>query len=223
VEPRVEPPRIPCCDDPDYLVVVREYDVECTMHAALENALDVPHTSFLHGGLFRTATRRHDIEVVVRRRADGVEAEYVGEPRPSGLVGRVLAPGGGVVEHVDRFILPSIAQVEYRLGTGSHLLNTTAMTPVSAFETRLWAVIQLRLPFPAGLVAPIVTPLAMRILRQDAAVLGRQSAAIQRFGGEKFTSTEVDILGPHVWKLLAAAAGTTEVPGPFEHRIRMRV
>ena len=217
-----EPYRFPAVDR-RYATIRRDVLLPGPLRHALENALDVPHTSFLHGGLFRTAAQRHDIEAIVRRNADGVEACYVGEPRPSGLVGRVLAPGGGVVQHVDRFILPSIAQVEYRLGEGSHLLNTTAMTPVSAFATRLWAVIQLRLPFPAGLVAPIVTPLAMRILRQDAAVLGRQSAALQRFGGEKFTSTEVDLLGPHVWKLLAAAAGTGEAPGPFEHRVTMRV
>ena len=217
-----EPYRFPAVDG-SYATIRRDIVLPGPLRHALENALDVPHTAFLHGGLFRTPGARHEVEVIVRRDAGRAEAEYRGEPRPAGLLGRVLAPRGGVVEHVDRFLVPSIAQVEYRLGTGSHLLNTTAMTPVSAFETRLWAVIQLRLPFPAGLVAPIVTPLAMRILRQDAAVLGRQSAAIQRFGGEKFTSTEVDVLGPHIWKLLAAAAGTADVPAPFEHRIAMRV
>jgi len=87
---------------------------------------------------------------------------------PSGLVGRVLSPGGGVVEHFDRFIMPCIAQVEYRLGDASHLLNTAAMTPVTESETRVWAVIQLRLPMPSRLVAPIITPIATRILGQDA-------------------------------------------------------
>src|SRR5262249_34186138 len=144
-------------------------------------------------------------------------------PRPSGLVGRLLAPGGGVVKHVDRFIMPSIAQVEYRLGTASHLLNTAAMTPVTPLETRVWAVIQLRLPVPSRLVAPMVSPIAMRILRQDAAILRLQSKTIERFGEERFTSTEVDVLGPHVWKLLAAAAAGSEVPGPFDHRVTMRV
>src|SRR5204863_10149973 len=148
----------------------------------------------------------------------GAQAEYVGEPRPSGLVGRVLAPSGGVVEHFDRFIMPSIAQVEYRLGESSHLLNTAAMTPVSATETTMWAVIQLRLPIPTWLVAPVVTPIAMRILRQDSSILAMQARAIARFGGEDFTSTEVDVLGPHIWKLLAAAANGDQAPGPFEHR-----
>jgi hypothetical protein len=119
--------------------------------------------------------------------------------------------------------MPSIAQVEYRLGEGSHLLNTSTMTPVSAFHTRVWAVIQLRLPIPAGLVAPLVTPLAMRILRQDAAILARQSEAIRRAGGEKFASTEIDVVGLHIWKLLAAAADGGEPPAPFEQRLTMRV
>lgn len=216
------PYRFPAVDG-RYAVVRRDIRLPGPLRHALENALDVPHTSFLHGGLFRTADRGHDIQVIVRRRADGVDAEYVGEPRPAGLIGRLLAPGGGVVAHVDRFLLPSIAQIEYRLGDDSHLLDTAAMTPVSAFETHVWAVIQLRLPVPAGLVAPLVTPIAMRILRQDAAILGRQSRAIQRFGGERFTSTEIDVLGPHVWKLLGAAAGGGEPPGPLEHRLTMRL
>ena len=220
--PTREPYRFPSVDG-RYATIRRDLVMPGPLRHVLENALDVPHTAFLHGGLFRTAARRHDVEVRVRRTAEAVEAEYVGEPRPPGLIGRVLAPGGGVVEHFDRFLMPSIAQVEYRLGEASHLLNTTAMTPISAFETRCWAVIQLRLPVSSRLVAPLVTPLAMRILRQDAAILALQSRAIQRFGDQAFTSTEVDVLGPHVWKLLAAAADGQPPPASFEHRLTMRV
>jgi phenylpropionate dioxygenase-like ring-hydroxylating dioxygenase large terminal subunit len=222
VTPLRAPYRFPAVDG-RYATIRRSVTMPGPMRHALENALDVPHTAFLHGGLFRTAERRNDIEVRIRRDADGAEAEYVGEPRPSGLVGRVLSPGGGVVEHFDRFIMPSIAQVEYRLGESSHLLNTAAMTPVSATETTMWAVIQLRLPIPSWLVTPVVTPIAMRILRQDSSILAMQAQAIERFGGEDFTSTEIDVLGPHIWKLLAAAASGEPAPGPFEHRVTMRV
>jgi phenylpropionate dioxygenase-like ring-hydroxylating dioxygenase large terminal subunit len=223
--PEVTPIRVPYrfpVVDRSYTTIRRSLSLPGPLRHALENALDVPHTAFLHGGLFRQASRRNPIEVTIRRRDDGVEAEYVGEPRRSGIVGRLLAPGGGVVEHFDRFIMPSIAQVEYRLGAENHLLNTTAMTPVGAFETRIFAVIQLRLRLTSGLVAPLVTPLAMRILRQDGAILRLQSDAIRRFAGEDFTSTEVDVLGPHIWKLLAAAQNGN-APGSFEHHVTMRV
>jgi phenylpropionate dioxygenase-like ring-hydroxylating dioxygenase large terminal subunit len=217
-----EPYRFPVVDR-RYTTIRRDLTLPGPLRHALENALDVPHTAFLHGGLFRQASsRRNEIQVAIRRRADGVEAEYIGEPRPSGIVGRLLAPGGGVVEHFDRFIMPGVSQVEYRLGTDSHLLNTTFMTPVTAFETHIWAVIQLRLRLPSGLVAPLVAPLAMRILRQDGTILGMQSAAIRRFEGEHFTSTEVDVLGPHIWKLLTAAQNG-DAPAPFEHHLTMQI
>jgi hypothetical protein len=185
----------------------------------------VPHTAFLHAGLFRTRRDPHEIEVIVRRRADRVEAEYVGEPRPSGVVGRLLAPGGGVVVHFDRFLLPCLAQVEYRLGDDNHLVVTSAMTPVADFETRVFAVVSLRLRIGTRLVVPLVSPLATRIFRQDMSILARQTATIRRFGGERLASTEIDVLGPQIWRLLqeAARGAASGTAGEHEHRVRLRV
>ena len=56
-----------------------------------ENALDVPHTAFLHRGLFRSDGTRRPIDVVIRRWHDRVEAQYIGEERPKGIVGWLLA------------------------------------------------------------------------------------------------------------------------------------
>ncbi len=54
----------------------------------------------------------------------------------------------------------------------------------------------------------------LRVLRQDAAVLRAQSDTIRRFGGEQFVSTEIDLLGPHIWRLLRdAEAGSLPEPG----------
>jgi phenylpropionate dioxygenase-like ring-hydroxylating dioxygenase large terminal subunit len=196
---------------------------ESTMHAALENALDVPHTQFLHSGLFRSKTRGIEITAVVQRSADRVVAEYVGEPRPTGLVARLLSPSGGMVTHFDRFILPSIAEVEYSLGNENHFLVAAAMTPVSDFVTQINTVASFRLRLlPAWLVKFAFKPLALRIFRQDAAVLKLQTENIHRFGGEQYASTEIDVLGRHIWRLLRAAergeAGSQEVR---EERLRL--
>lgn len=217
-----EPYRLPFLNEPGYSTVRHEFLVDATLHAVVENALDVPHTAFLHGGLFRTPEKKNEIEVVVRRFATHAEAEYLGEPRPSGIAGRLLAPGGGVVEHFDRFLLPSISQVEYRLGPKSHLVTTSLMTPVSDFLTRVFAVVTFKLPLPAWLVKPFLTPIGLRIFAQDAVVLKQQTEAIARFGGERFTSTELDVLGHEVWRPLKQAA-TGEAPSaPQEHRVKMR-
>jgi phenylpropionate dioxygenase-like ring-hydroxylating dioxygenase large terminal subunit len=201
-----EPFRFPHLADPRYTTVRHTQRLVGTVHAAVENALDVPHTAFLHGGLFRTPRRRSVVEVALRRGVDRAEAEYVGEPRPTGLLGRILAPGGGTVEHVDRFVLPCIAQVEYRLGLESHLVATTAFTPEADDAVRLFSAVSFRLPLPGWLVRPFVAPLALRVLAQDARMLAAQIGNVRRFGGERFAHTELDVLGPHVWHLLRRAA-----------------
>jgi phenylpropionate dioxygenase-like ring-hydroxylating dioxygenase large terminal subunit len=192
-------------DDREYVTVRQSIDLGGTMFSALENALDVPHTAFLHRGLFRSESRGITLTVKVSRTQDRCVAEYVGEPRPPGFMARVLSPSGGLVQHWDRFILPSIAQVEYRIGDENHVLADTAMTPIDDFETRLWGVVSLKTRLPGRLVEPFVKPIGLRVLKQDAAMLAKQTETIRRFGGEEFTWTEIDVLGKHIWRLLKAA------------------
>ncbi|MCA1683009.1 MAG: aromatic ring-hydroxylating dioxygenase subunit alpha [Actinobacteria bacterium] len=221
--PTLEPLRFPLVGAPGYVTVRRSLRVAATVHAAIENTLDVPHTAFLHAGLFRGGREPVEVEVVVRHGPARVEAEYLGEPRPPGIAGRVLAPEGGVVTHTDRFLLPSIAQVEYRLGR-HHLVVTSAFTPVSDTDTRLHAAVTFRGALPAWLVRAVVTPIANRIFAQDERILRAQAEAIDRFGGEQFASTELDVLGTEVWRLLRRAErGETAAVEGGERRIRMRV
>lgn len=195
-----------------YARVVRAVEAPGTLHATLENALDVPHTAFLHRGLFRGAGKRNEIRATVRRSADRVEVEYAGEPRPSGAIGYILSPSGGTVEHWDRFILPSIAQVEYRLGRESHLTVTAFGTPVSDFVTRLFAVVDFRSPLPNWLVRPFLEPVALSIFSQDARMLKAQTDTVRAFDGEQYMSTELDLIGPHIWRLLKQAEAGERAP-----------
>jgi phenylpropionate dioxygenase-like ring-hydroxylating dioxygenase large terminal subunit len=226
VEPSHEPYRFPLLDAHGYTSVRRTLRARGSLHATLENTLDVPHTAFLHGGFFRTERKRHEIEVVVRRGADRVEAEYIGEPRPEGLAGRLLAPGGGVVQHFDRFLLPSIAQVEYRIGDDSHLLVTSAMTPADDWDTVVNAVVTFRMPLPHWLVRPLLTPIALHIFRQDAHILASQTDTLHHFGSETFASTELDVLGPPILRLLRQAEREktpAQAEAVQETRLKMRV
>jgi phenylpropionate dioxygenase-like ring-hydroxylating dioxygenase large terminal subunit len=222
-QPDAEPFKFPHFGEAGFTSVTRSFTVNATLHAVAENALDVPHTAFLHGGLFRTAEKKNEIEVVVRRHDTFAEAEYLGEPAPKGMVGRLLAPGGGVVRHFDRFLLPSVTMVEYHLGESSHLFSTAALTPVNDFETAVHAVVTYKLPVPGWLVRPFVEPVALRIFRQDERILRRQTEVIRNFGGERYTSTELDVLGHEIWRLLKQAAGLEKPTGSVqEHRVKMR-
>ena len=200
-EPDHEPFKLPTLG-PGYTTVRRGVTFPGSLHQAVENALDVPHTAFLHRGLFRGAGETNRIRAVLTRTGRSVQAEYQGEPRPSGLAARILAPSGGVVEHWDRFFMPCVAQVEYRLGEDAHFLVTSFMTPESDFRTRAYAVINFKLRLPGWLVAPVITPIALTVFKQDARILGQQTENIRRFGGERFVSTEIDLLGGQIRRLM---------------------
>jgi len=204
-EPDEEPFRMELLGKKGYSTVSQRVVGEGTMHALIENALDVPHTAFLHKGLFRGVSEPNEIDVVVRRGADRIEAEYIGEPRPTGLVGRILSPSGGLVTHFDRFILPNVLQVEYRIGDENHILVTGVATPVTDFQTELYAVVSFRLRLPHWLLKPVLLPLALKIFSQDAVMLERQTQLIRAFGGEQYVSTEIDVLGQGIMRLLRQA------------------
>lgn len=226
-KPVRRPFRFPLLSDRRYTTVRRKFEVDAPMFHTVENALDVAHTAFLHGGLFRTATKRNEIEAVVRVFGDRVEAEYIGEPRPTGIAARILSPGGGTVQHVDRFFLPCVTQVDYRLGTDSHLLVTAAMVPESDFRTRVYASVSVRTRLPGWVLRPVMEPIGSVIFAQDARVLAAQTKTVRAFGGEQFVSTEIDVMGRHILKLLKAAeqgaqGDVTAEPGTT-HRITMLV
>jgi hypothetical protein len=223
VDPESEPYEIPCADQPGYLTIRERLEMPGPLDAVAENALDVPHTAFVHAGLFRKNVDRKPIEVVIRALDGGVEAQFIGEERPKGLVGRLLAPQGGEVLHWDRFLLPCIAQVEYRLSDRSHIITTAALTPRTPAVTDLFATVAVKVPVPNGILRSIFKPVAMRILRQDIEILRRQTQQVQRFGAEEFASTEIDVLGLRIKKLLREASSGKVSTAQEERRIKMLV
>jgi phenylpropionate dioxygenase-like ring-hydroxylating dioxygenase large terminal subunit len=182
--------------------VRRVLEVEAPLQPALENFLDVPHTAVLHHGLFRGKRQTRRIKVRVSRTADGVQAEYFGESRPEGWAAKILSPKGGELTHVDRFIMPSIAQIEYRLGESTYFLVNALCVPAQDALTRIFAVIQFRTRMPGWIVKLLLNPIATRIFEQDASILKSQTGNLKRNGGEHYTSTPIDVLGLQIGRLL---------------------
>jgi hypothetical protein len=56
---------------------------------------------------------------------------------------------------------------------------------------------------------------ALSIFGQDAKMLEAQARTVRSFGGEQFMSTDLDLIGPHIWRLLKQAE--SGVPDPEEH------
>ena len=81
----------------------------------------------------------------------------------------------------------------------------------------------MKAPIPNVILRTVFRPVAMRILRQDMEILRRQTEQVARFGAEDFASTEIDVLGLRIKKLLREAA-SGRVSGPQDERqIKMLV
>ncbi len=63
----------------------------------------------------------------------------------------------------------------------------------------------MRTRVPGWLLRPLVMPFALRIFGQDAKILAQQTEIMHRFEEQRFVSTELDLLGPHILKLLQRA------------------
>jgi phenylpropionate dioxygenase-like ring-hydroxylating dioxygenase large terminal subunit len=180
-------------------------DLESTMHAAIENALDVPHTAFLHGGIFRGRAEPREITAVRRELPNGVEVEYQGEPIGFGPLTLSSRQTDRTFEHFDRFLLPSIAQIEYAVPGWLRIVNTILHLPMGPFRTRAWFVLDFSSPLPPRAAAAVIRARGRAVLRQDADMLAAQTATIRRFGGERYSSTDLDLLGRAIWRLLRQA------------------
>lgn len=203
---------------PGHATAVREFALEAELADALENFLDATHTHFVHAGVVRGGATRRPVTAIVRGAGNRVEAEYVGEGRQSGLISRLF--GAGVDTSVGRYIAPATAQLEYRAAGQPLLVITLHFTPTSGRALRVFAVATGRTaPLPAWLVAPPLGLLLGMVAGQDRRILALQLANVRRFGGERFTSTELDVMRPHIARLLRGG----EPAEPFERRVTMRL
>jgi phenylpropionate dioxygenase-like ring-hydroxylating dioxygenase large terminal subunit len=194
------PPQIELLRNPGYVSMVRDFTLEASLVDAVENFLDPTHTHFVHTGLVRNAGERRPVRAIVRSGADQVEAEYFDEAQ-TGLIARFF--GAGITRSLGRFRLPSTVQLEYWAGATLKLLITQYFTPVTLTEQHVFAVVVANpSPFPRWLVQLPFAWMLGRVVRQDQHILAMQSANLRRFGGPRYTSTELDLLRPHIVRLL---------------------
>jgi len=200
---------------PGEMTALREFTLAAALVDGLENFLDATHTHFVHAGVVRAERARRRVTAVVRGGADRVEAEYLGEGQQSGLVSRLF--GGGVDSSLGRFILPATVELEYRAAGRTRLLIALHFTPEEPSALRVFArATGSSAPLPPWLVAAPLSGLLGLVVRQDRRILTLQRENIRRFGGERYASTELDVMRPHILRLLRG--GPAE---PFERRVEM--
>lgn len=188
-----------------------------TMLNVLENFLDATHTHFVHSGLIRSEGVRQKTRVEVIAQADRVEANYFDEGSPAGLISR-LFEGRRTSSH-GRFILPSTAEIKYCSQRGTEFQMTAYLTPENEHSHNAHVLIATpQTPLPNWLKRFVLTPFLRAALRQDARILRLQHDNLERFGGENFHSTPLDVLRSHILRLLKGG------PGPeFRREVEMEL
>lgn len=199
--PASAPYRFPLLDAPGYQSLTREYRFDAALPDALENFLDGTHTHYVHSGIIRTEGQRKRTVAIIRREAGRVEVEYQDEGKQSGLISQLF--GAGVDVAFGRFIMPAIAQLEYRAGAQARLLVNLFFTPETATTLRVFVLATAQVPRVLRLIAPTIGGLLLRtVVNQDRAILALQAKNLGRFGEPRYTSTELDVVGPHILRML---------------------
>jgi phenylpropionate dioxygenase-like ring-hydroxylating dioxygenase large terminal subunit len=177
--------------------------VSCGVVEAAENFLDGFHTHFVHAGLIRRPVRRRRVAVVTSEIPNGVMASYRGEGTQSGLISRLFERDRS--ESKGRFTLPGTAEVEYR-GAGNRLtlLVTTWLTPETNGSLRVFVrVVTPRGAVPGALKAFVLGYFFRIVLRQDKRILELASANAARFTDRLQLDSPLDVLAPHIRRLVA--------------------
>lgn len=214
------PAQLPLLGTSGYTSFVGEFALDAALPDALENFLDGTHTHFVHSGLIRTEGQRKQTTAIVRHGAGYVEAEYRDEGQQSGLISRLFGAGVDVV--FGRFVLPSIAQLDYRAGSTTRLLVNLLFTPETATSLRVFAVVIGQVPRGLRWLAPAIGRLLLaQVVRQDRAILSLQAANLRRFDGPRYSSTELDLLGPHILRMLTSTQQHTTSADPPEKHVAM--
>lgn len=158
----------------------------------VENFIDIPHTAFVHPGVFRTS-RQQKLEMTVERKNGSVLVEYHNETNNLGWYSRFLNFQATKIEHIDRFYMPNITCVEYKMGKNRHLLITSQSIPETDNSTLVYTDVTYNYGIWNKLARPFVWWTAQHIIRQDVKILGIQGEAITKYGA-KFQNTPADTI-----------------------------
>lgn len=188
--------------DPNFDTFCWSAEMRGSLLNIAENFLDGTHTHFVHAGLIRSEGQRSPMSAEIICKDDRVEANYVGEERGRGLWSRLME-NDRVSTH-GRFIYPNIAEIESRGSQGPQFFMTVYLVPSQVNRFAAHTLIST----PTGVVPAWLKPLALKpflksALKQDKDIVELQTDNIEQFGGERFVSTELDVLRSHIITLLS--------------------
>jgi phenylpropionate dioxygenase-like ring-hydroxylating dioxygenase large terminal subunit len=193
--PANKPFSIPQYGAPGYHHIRLINEFENTVTNCVENFVDIPHTVFVHPGIFRVRKNQRFTARVVRDQA-GVHVDYQNERANLGIFSRFLNPSQKEIIHRDHFYTPNITSVEYDMGPKRHFFITSQSIPIAERKTLVYTDLTFNYGLWNRLAAPLVRRSAQIIIDQDKVVLAQQNENLIVYG-EQFQNTSSDLI--HVY------------------------
>lgn len=190
---------------------VMEREFEGSAFNCVENFLDVPHTAHVHRGLFRGSETKI-VELEITSGADWIQAEFLEEKRMDSLIGRLLFKKEGPIIHTDRFELPYVTRVDYRMAESRQYIVMSQCTPIDEARTRVFTYMAYRFDPFGRAVRLFFEPLSHIILNQDIVIVREQAEDLRRTGPARFIYWETDAIAKGIRRLLDGESLANQKP-----------
>lgn len=175
-----------------------------TVANCVENFIDIPHTVFVHEGIFREPSNAGIQAQIIREKGE-VHVSYENESKNLGSFSWFLNPKGKKILHTDSFIKPNVTHVAYTLPSGWQYLITSQSVPVSDKETLVYTDITYNFGVWTPFAKWIVKRQAQKVIDQDIEILNQQMEVLEKYK-DPFYNTKPDLIHKYVSEILDAIA-----------------
>jgi phenylpropionate dioxygenase-like ring-hydroxylating dioxygenase large terminal subunit len=188
--------------------MVNTFDGDIAMLA--QNFMDVPHTVFVHDGIFRSS-RGEPMEASVATTPESVEVTYRdGGDRIGFCLDWLTNPDNVPLEHTDRFIAPNVTRCEYRWGERSGFLIVSQITPLDARRSRVYTYIAYRFRLPRvvlRVLRPLLHLYTHLVIQQDVRIMRAHREGLDNAPGFRPHNVRADIVHVAIDRLIDAVKG----------------
>lgn len=202
--PGIMPFRMPHYEQAGWKHVRLQNRFDNTVANCVENFIDIPHTAFVHRGIFRHS-RGERIRASITRENASMHVRYRNERANLGSFGWLLNPRGAPIGHTDSFHAPNVTCVRYELPRGWVYVITSQSVPMSERQTLVYTDLTYRFAPLTAAAAWFVRRQAQRVIDQDIDILERQMQVIGKYG-PAFVDTPADAIHRCVDSLREAIA-----------------
>jgi phenylpropionate dioxygenase-like ring-hydroxylating dioxygenase large terminal subunit len=198
---------IPAQREQQNRVHLMQFDIQGDILNIIENTLDATHTHYVHSGLIRQDSKRQTITAKLSVSELCAEVLYEEEQKQSGLLSSLFE--NNRKSSIGRFHFPLIAELEYHGKDSLNAAFTFFLSPSHNNEHRAFLLISYRYNWKTSwLKKLLLLPFIKMAVRQDLKILEKQDRNLQTFPDNSFKSTELDILRPHIERILENKAQT---------------